>query len=118
MDPTEFFLFVLPQGFLVFLMVFLVFSSEFKRDKYEKKLMKLQKQLKKGVINDDAFKAIGSWMKREDAYKKELQNLKKLRDRGQINNETYNRLKGLLEGLRQYSTARPSFWDLDKVDTM
>jgi hypothetical protein len=118
MDPAEFLFLVLPQGFLVFLMVFLVFRSEIERSKYEEKLRILQKQLRKGVIDEEAFKVIGDWMKREEAYRMELQNLKNLREKRQISDQTYLRLKGLLEGLRQYSTARPSFWDQDNTNTV
>lgn len=61
------------------------------------------------VIDKEALGTIVDGMKREEAYRKELENLGNLRERDPINGETYLRLKGLREGLRRYSTARPSF---------
>ena len=108
MEPLDFFLYVLPLAFLVFLLAFLVFHVELGRSKYERRLIKLKKQLKKGAIDEDTYGTISDWIKREEAYKEELENLKKLRDNDQITERSYLRLKELLKGMRQYSTARPS----------
>lgn len=108
MEPLDFFLYVLPLAFLVFLLAFLVFHVELGRGKTERRLIKLKKQLKKGAIDEDTYGTISDWIKQEEAYKEELENLQKLREAGQINEKSYLRLKALLKGMRQYSTSRPS----------
>jgi hypothetical protein len=108
MEPLDFFLYVLPLAFLVFLLAFLVFHVELRRSSFERRLIKLKKQLEKGAIDEATYGAISDWIKREEAYKEELDNLQKLRESDQITERSYLRLKELLKGMRQYSTSRPS----------
>jgi len=109
MEPSYFFLLIVPLAILVvFLVALVLYHARKEEDEYENELKKLRQLLLSGKLDKKIFLNLRNRLKHEKHFNSESNKLLSLLSDKKIDEETYVRLRQVLEA---------SFSDrLDKLD--